>query len=145
MTALEAISGEKTIREKSRSPSRPKAVGTTMEAGTISLERFHHRQHLAVAAWLLLRDSHDSALDRMRAGLKNLLKVNGKAEGYDDQFTVRWMRTLANRLAACAPNQPPETRLNDAVEWALETRPLSDTEHRAGNPEPQASSGSTGE
>ena len=71
------------------------ALLSEFEAGTISLDRFHHRQHLAVAAWLLLRDSHDSALDRMRAGLRNLLKVNGKAEGYDDQLTVRWMRTLA--------------------------------------------------
>jgi hypothetical protein len=81
----------------------------------------------------------------MRAGLKHLLKVNGKTEGYDDRLTVCWMRTLAERLAACAPDQPPETRLNDAVEWALETRPLSDTEHRARSPELQASSGSTGE
>jgi len=121
------------------------ALLSEFEAGTISLDRFRHRQHLTVATWLLLRDSHDSALDRMRAGLRNLLKVNGKAEGYDDQLTVRWMRTLANRLAACAPNQPPQTRLNDAVEWALETRPLSDTEHRARSPEPRASSGSTGE
>ena len=100
------------------------ALLSEFEAGTISLERFHHRQHLAVAAWLLLRDSHDSALDRMRAGLRNLLKVNGKAEGYDDQLTVRWMRTLTDRLAACAPDQSLETRLNDAVEWALETRPV---------------------
>jgi hypothetical protein len=100
------------------------ALVSEFEAGTISLDRFHHRQHLAVATWLLLRDSHDSALDRMRTGLRNLLKVNGKAEGYDDQLTVRWMRTLADRLAACVPDQPPETRLNAAVEWALETRPV---------------------
>ena len=99
------------------------ALLSEFEAGTITLDRFHHRQHLVVAAWLLLRDSHDSALDRMRAGLKNLLKLNGKAEGYDDRLTVSWMRTLAERLAACAPDEPPETRLNDAVEWALETRP----------------------
>jgi hypothetical protein len=100
------------------------ALVSEFEAGTISLDRFHHRQHLAVATWLLLRDSHDSALDRMRTGLRNLLKVNGKAEGYDEQLTVRWMRTLADRLAACVPDQPPETRLNAAVEWALETRPV---------------------
>jgi hypothetical protein len=99
------------------------ALLSEFEAGTISLDRFHHRQHLAVAAWLLLGDSHDSALDRMRAGLRNLLKVNGKAEGYDDQLTVRWMRTLADRLAARVPDQSLETRLNDAVEWALESRP----------------------
>ena len=99
------------------------ALLAEFEAGTMSLDRFHHRQHLAVAAWLLLRDSHDSALDRMRAGLKNLLKLNGKAEGYDDRLTVCWMRALAERLAACAPDEPPETRLNDAVEWALETKP----------------------
>ena len=114
------------------------ALLAEFEAGTISLDRFHHRQHLAVAAWLLLRDSHDSALDRMRAGLKNLLTLNGKTEGYDDRLTVCWMRALAERLAACAPDQPPETRLNDAVEWALETRPVSSstdagrTEHANG-------------
>jgi hypothetical protein len=120
------------------------ALLAEFEAGTISLDRFHHRQHLAVAAWLLLRDSHDSALHRMRAGLKNLLNVNGKTEGYDDGLTVCWMRALAERLAACAPDQPPETRLNDAVEWALTERPLSDTERRARSPGPQVSSGSTG-
>jgi hypothetical protein len=112
------------------------ALLAEFEAGTISLDRFHHRQHLAVAAWLLLRDSHDSALDRMRAGLKNLLKLNGKAEGYDDRLTVSWMRTLAERLAACAPDEPPETRLNDAVEWALETRPVSSSTE-AGRTEPR--------
>jgi len=112
------------------------ALLAEFEAGTISLDRFHHRQHLAVAAWLLLRDSHDSALDRMRAGLKNLLKLNGKAEGYDDWLTVSWMRTLAERLAACAPDEPPESRLNDALEWALETRPVSSSTG-AGRTEPR--------
>jgi hypothetical protein len=122
------------------------ALLAEFETGTISLDRFHHRQHLAVAAWLLLRDSHDSALDRMRAGLKHLLKVNGKTEGYDDELTVCWMRALAERLAACAPDQPPEMRLNDAVEWALEEgNRISDTVRRAQLPEPPASSGSTGE
>ena len=112
------------------------ALLSEFEAGTISLDRFHHRQHLAVAAWLLLRDSHDSALDRMRAGLKNLLTLNGKTEGYDDRLTVCWMRALAERLAACAPDEPPETRLNDAVEWALETRPVSSSTD-AGRTEPR--------
>jgi hypothetical protein len=112
------------------------ALLAEFEAGTISLDRFHHRQHLAVAAWLLLRDSHDSALDRMRAGLKNLLTLNGKTEGYDDRLTVCWMRALAERLAACAPDEPPETRLNDAVEWALETRPVSSSTD-AGRTEPR--------
>jgi hypothetical protein len=100
------------------------ALLAQFEAGTISLDRFHHRQHLAVAAWLLLRDSHESALDRMRAGLKNLLTLNGKTEGYDDRLTVSWMSALAERLAAGAPDQPLETRLNDAVAWALEERPV---------------------
>jgi hypothetical protein len=112
------------------------ALLAEFEAGTISLDRFHHRQHLAVAAWLLLHDSHDSALDRMRAGLKNLLKLNGKAEGYDDRLTVSWMRTLAERLTACAPDQPPEAQLNDAVEWALETKPVSSSKD-AGRWEPR--------
>jgi hypothetical protein len=112
------------------------ALLAEFEAGTISLDRFHHRQHLAVAAWLLLHDSRDSALDRMRAGLKNLLKLNGKAEGYDDRLTVTWMRTLAERLAACAPDQPSEARLNDAVEWALETKPVSSSTD-AGRREPR--------
>jgi hypothetical protein len=112
------------------------ALLAEFEAGTISLDRFHHRQHLAVAAWLLLRDSHEGALDRMRAGLRNLLTLNGKTEGYDDRLTVGWMRALAERLAACAPDEPPETRLNDAVEWALETRPVSSSTD-AGRTEPR--------
>jgi hypothetical protein len=119
------------------------ALVAEFEAATVSLDRFHHRQHLAVAVWLLLHDSRDSAVQRMRRGLQNLLRANGKTEGYDDPLTVRWMDTLANRLASCAPDLTPVGRLNEVVEWATG---ISDTEHRGQNPaEALASSGSTEE
>jgi len=94
------------------------------EDGTIELDEFHHRQHLTVAAWLLLHEPSDSALARMRRGLSELLRRSGKATGYHETVTVFWMRALALRLAACPRDWSPEARLSNVVEWALETRPL---------------------
>lgn len=121
------------------------ALVAEFEAGTISLDGFHHRQHLAVATWLLLHGSQDVAIDRMRRGLRNLLKANGKTEGYDDPLTMRWMRVLADRLEDCASDLTPTARLNEVVDWAIETRPLSDSRRRDPLPEAPASSGSTEE
>jgi hypothetical protein len=121
------------------------ALVAEFEAGTISLDRFHHRQHLAVATWLLLHDAHDVAVDRMRHALQNLLKANGKTDGYDDPLTVRWMRVLADRLKDCTLDLTSAERLNEVVDWAIETRPLSDNRRRDPIPEARISSGSTGE
>jgi hypothetical protein len=120
------------------------ALVAEFEAGTISFDRFHHRQHLAVATWLLLRGPQDTALDRMRRGLQNLLKANGKTDGYDDPLTVRWMLVLADRLAECTSDLTPAARLNEVVNWAL-GHSLNDTRSRARTPEGRTSSGSTGE
>ena len=96
------------------------------EAGTISLAEFHHRQHLAVAAWLLIHHAPVRALARMRRGLQALLQRSGKTEGYHETVTVFWMRVLSARLEECPAEWTPEARLNDAVAWAEESCPLQE-------------------
>jgi hypothetical protein len=71
------------------------ALREAFEAGTLPLERFDHRAHLAVGlAYLEDAASLEEATEKMRAGLQGFLAAHGKAEGYHETVTVFWMRLL---------------------------------------------------
>jgi hypothetical protein len=98
------------------------ALVTSFEDASIPLDRFHHRQHLMVAAYLSA-EQPDTALDRMRAGLRRLLVKHGK-DGYHETVTVFWMRALRHRLDAQPASWSTLARVEDAVAWAESARPL---------------------
>lgn len=95
---------------------------------TLTIDVFHHRQHLAVATLFLLDLPYDAALDRVRSGLRRLLGRHG-VDGYDEYVTVAWMQALASRLGVQPADWPREKRLHETVVWAqsykLPSRPDS--------------------
>ncbi|HLA63250.1 MAG TPA: hypothetical protein VK610_02405 [Rhodothermales bacterium] len=71
------------------------ALRAAFEAGTLPLEAFDHRAHMAMGlAYLDESASLEEATEKMRAGLRGFLAAHGKAEGYHETVTVFWMRLL---------------------------------------------------
>jgi hypothetical protein len=68
------------------------------ENGTIPESEWRHAEHLAVALFYLSNDDFETSLDKMRAGLFNLLRSFGvdlsKEMPYHETLTVFWMRTV---------------------------------------------------
>jgi len=74
-------------------------IVASFENASIVRANLTHAEHFVVALYYLDRDSFDTALNRMRAGLMNLL-INGfkvdleKEMPYHETLTVFWMRTV---------------------------------------------------
>jgi hypothetical protein len=95
----------------------------SFETTTVSLEAFHHRQHLIVAAHAAATRTRTEALDHMRRGLQALLLRHGK-DGYHETVTAFWMFAIRHRLAAQPLDWALAQRLGDVVAWAEAVRPL---------------------
>lgn len=61
------------------------------------LKEFAHREHLKVAWTYLKLYGYDTALVRMRQGLRRFSAHHGKM-GYNETITVFWLRLLAAHL-----------------------------------------------
>lgn len=61
------------------------------------LKEFAHREHLRVAWTYLKLYGYDTALVRMRQGLRRFSAHHGKM-GYNETITVFWLRLLASHL-----------------------------------------------
>jgi len=74
---------------------------SAFEDATISREDWKHREHLIVALYYVSHHDAETALDKMRHGILNLL-ANGfkvdltKEMPYHETITVFWIRTLAD-------------------------------------------------
>jgi hypothetical protein len=68
------------------------------ENGTITRERWRHAEHLTVALFYVWHHDFDAALDKMRAGIFNLLRAFAvdltKEMPYHETLTVFWTRTV---------------------------------------------------
>jgi hypothetical protein len=68
------------------------------ETGTISDAEWRHAEHLVVALYYLSHEDFDAALNKMRAGIFNLLRAFKvdltKEMPYHETLTVFWMRTV---------------------------------------------------
>ena len=70
------------------------------EDATVTREEWKHREHLIVALYYVSHHDLETALDKMRSGILNLL-ANGfkvdltKEMPYHETMTVFWMRTAA--------------------------------------------------
>jgi hypothetical protein len=78
---------------------------TAFEAATIPRDDWKHREHLIVALYYVSHFDNDTAADKMRSGILNLL-ANGfgvdlsKEMPYHETITIFWIRTLADFHAA---------------------------------------------
>jgi hypothetical protein len=72
----------------------------SFEDATVSRDDWKHREHLVVALYYVSHHDLETALDKMRAGLMNLLENGFKVDlskemPYHETMTVFWMRTVA--------------------------------------------------
>src|SRR5881275_1452340 len=77
------------------------AVIRSFEEATISRDVWKHREHLTVALYYVIHHDIETATEKMRSGLLNLL-TNGfgidleKEMPYHETITVFWIRTVAD-------------------------------------------------
>lgn len=68
------------------------------ETGTVSEAEWRHAEHLVVGLFYLSHHDFETALNKMRDGIFNLLKAFGvdltKEMPYHETMTVFWMRTI---------------------------------------------------
>lgn len=73
------------------------AVVNSFEDGSISRDDWRHAEHKTVALYYLTKHDIDTATDKMRSGIFNLLRSFGvdleKEMPYHETLTVFWMRT----------------------------------------------------
>ena len=76
------------------------AVVRGFETATISREDWKHAEHLIVAFYYLLNHDFETALEKMREGIFNLLRAFevdlSKEMPYHETLTFFWMRTVAD-------------------------------------------------
>ena len=98
------------------------------ESATISREAWHHPEHLTVALYYLSHHDFDTATNKMRDGIFNLL-TNGfsvdltKEMPYHETLTVFWMRTLEDYLES-ANGATMTAKANEVVEKYDKDYPL---------------------
>ena len=75
------------------------AVVKAFEDATISRDNWRHAEHLTVALYYLSRHDLETATEKMRSGIFNLLRSFDvdllKEMPYHETLTIFWMRTIA--------------------------------------------------
>jgi hypothetical protein len=69
-----------------------------LERCLLAKEKFHHRDHLAVAAVYLYAADFETAADRMRASLKRFAEHHGVSGLYHETLTRFWLQQVDLRL-----------------------------------------------
>lgn len=89
------------------------------ENGTIEREDWRHNEHLTVACYYAFHYDYETALDRMRVGIFNLLKSFAidlsKEMPYHETLTVFWMRRIYELMKTRQENSFVET-VNEITE-----------------------------
>ena len=75
------------------------------EDATIARDEWKHGEHLIVALYYLSHHEMETAVEKMRTGILNLLEKGfgvdfNKEMPYHETITIFWMRTVANFIAA---------------------------------------------
>lgn len=70
--------------------------------GALPAADFHHREHVVMAGWHLLRSPAEEALTNVRSAVSRYLAAQGvqstDTSGYHETLTVFWMRVLDRAL-----------------------------------------------
>jgi hypothetical protein len=76
------------------------AVVRGFETATIARDAWKHAEHLTVALYYLMHHDLETATEKMRTGIFNLLRSFGvdltKEMPYHETLTIFWMRTVAD-------------------------------------------------
>ena len=86
------------------------ALATRFEAAAIPATEWTHHAHLTIGAWHVVHHGPDAALDRMRAGIRQLNAAHGTIDsdtrGYHETITRAYVRLLAAFLATRPAAEP---------------------------------------
>jgi hypothetical protein len=84
-------------------------------AGTFPGDKWHHREHIIMAGWHLLRYPEAETIERLRVAIKNYRLARGGANdetsGYHETLTLFWIRLTAHGLAQQPEGLPERERL----------------------------------
>jgi hypothetical protein len=92
--------GEKAMTRKYETEKDVRDLVRSFEAATISRDEWKHPEHLIVALYYVSHYDVETAIDKMRSGILNLL-ANGfgvdlsKEMPYHETITVFWIRSVA--------------------------------------------------
>jgi len=123
------------MESRYKSEKEIRDIVASFEDASIARTKWTHAEHLVVALYYLDRDSFDTALNRMRAGLMNLL-INGfkadieKEMPYHETLTVFWMRTVddfnrsENPTTADGTTRLVHEKANELIERFDKNHPL---------------------
>jgi len=92
------------METKYRTAQHIAALVRSFEDASISREDWKHAEHLIVALYYLTHHDLDTATEKMRSGIFNLLSCGfnidlTKEMPYHETLTVFWMRTVAAYIA----------------------------------------------
>lgn len=77
------------------------AMVEKFERGTISDSEWRHEEHLIAACFYLANNDFETAVSKMRGGIRNLLDSFGADQSkYHETLTVAWMRIVADSIKA---------------------------------------------
>ena len=68
------------------------------EATSLPASEFDHRAHVRVGWWYVSNYPLDQAIARIRCRLQAFASANGAPGKYDDETTIRYMNTIAERV-----------------------------------------------
>ena len=96
---------------------------TLFELGQWPLDRWHHADHIRLAyLYLLIEPDFDSAMNRLRAGIKRHNNAHGIIDaptmGYHETMTRAWLTLTKAMLDEYGPGDSAETFVQERVELA---------------------------
>lgn len=110
-----------------KNESEISAVVRGFETGTISRADWRHSEHLTVALYYVSHHDFETALEKMRGGILNLLKAFevdfSKEMPYHETLTVFWLKTVDDFAKSNAGNSLVEIR-NGLIEKFDKDYPL---------------------
>ena len=100
----------------------------SFETATLTRDEWRHSDHLVVALYYLSHHDPNTATDKMRSGILNLLanafKVDlNKEMPYHETLTVFWMRTIADFIAS-RNGEPLVKKADDVINLFDKDYPL---------------------
>jgi len=100
MNQFYSIGYKEAIMKKYSSEKEILSLIESFETAMVSRDDWKHREHLIVALYYVSHHDLETALDKMRNGILNLLENGFKLDltkemPYHETMTVFWMRTVA--------------------------------------------------
>lgn len=87
-------------------PTTPAELVAAWEATVLPREAWNHAAHLTVALWYLRNDPRDTAIDRMKTGIRRFNAAQGNPTGYHETLTLAWCAVILEFLAVVDRGQP---------------------------------------